>query len=309
MGQAFTLPPTLMPYTYNIRGVETQGLGKDYVNKVGFLVVGLNHSISDNVWNTSVKANMTFLKDIAEYSSSVSEAKKELRPVTSFTMTANGKGAITKDPITLDQALATIVDRLEGGYYHPSMLEDGRLSKTDRNVRILQGSGETLYGIDRKTNTGFTNSKEGKEFWSIIDSLNPNTDPKWEYGDEPKDPTIKAKLISLSYIDQKKSFNTLFSTYIKDNELKTIIQSDGRLFFNFVYAVYNGSGYFEGFSKKIVEAYNSGVKSSDELLGIFLNLRKNIRQMPKFANYADFAVELMNGGAYKIAGIVGVSIS
>jgi hypothetical protein len=81
MGQAFTLPPTLMPYTYNIRGVDTQGLGKDYVNKVGFLVVGLNHSISDNVWNTSVKANMTFLKDIAEYSSSVSEAKKEERPV------------------------------------------------------------------------------------------------------------------------------------------------------------------------------------------------------------------------------------
>jgi hypothetical protein len=82
MGQAFTLPPTLMPYTYNIRGVETQGLGKDYTNKVGFLVVGLNHSISDNVWNTSVKASMTFLKDIAEYSSSVSEAKKETRPET-----------------------------------------------------------------------------------------------------------------------------------------------------------------------------------------------------------------------------------
>ena len=76
MGQAFTLPPNLMPYTYNIRGVETKGLGKDYVNKVGFLVVGLNHTISENVWNTSIKANMTFLKDLTEYNSTISEAEK-----------------------------------------------------------------------------------------------------------------------------------------------------------------------------------------------------------------------------------------
>jgi hypothetical protein len=39
-----------------------------------------------------------------------------------------------------------IIEKLEGGYYHPDMLTDGRI-KDGR----YGGSGETMFGIDRKT--------------------------------------------------------------------------------------------------------------------------------------------------------------
>ena len=38
-----------------------------------------------------------------------------------------------------------IIDKLEGGYYHPDMLEDGRIKDSRYSA-----SGETMMGIDRK---------------------------------------------------------------------------------------------------------------------------------------------------------------
>lgn len=78
MGQSFTVPNEILPYTYNTRVVQGQkGLGPDYVNKVGFVVVGLNHSLENNQWNTSVRANMIFLKDTSAFSGSVKLLQKK----------------------------------------------------------------------------------------------------------------------------------------------------------------------------------------------------------------------------------------
>jgi len=72
MGQAFTIPDELLPYTYNARKVHGElGLQQDHINKVGFVVVGLNHILENNQWNTSVRANMIFLKEKTEFSGSV----------------------------------------------------------------------------------------------------------------------------------------------------------------------------------------------------------------------------------------------
>ena len=74
MGQAFTIPDELLPYTYNARNVintDAKGLKADHINKVGFVVVGLNHSLENNQWTTNVRANMIFLKDKTEFSGSV----------------------------------------------------------------------------------------------------------------------------------------------------------------------------------------------------------------------------------------------
>lgn len=77
MGQGFTIPDELLPYTYNNRTVKgEQGLEKDHINKVGFVVVGLTNVIESNVWNTSVRANMIFLKNATEFSGSVKFAEK-----------------------------------------------------------------------------------------------------------------------------------------------------------------------------------------------------------------------------------------
>ena len=74
MGQAFTISDQLLPYTYNNRIIQSQpGLGKDHINKVGFTIVGLTNTIENNQWNTSVRANMIFLKYATEFTGSVSQ--------------------------------------------------------------------------------------------------------------------------------------------------------------------------------------------------------------------------------------------
>jgi len=64
MGHAFTIPDELLPYTYSSRNSQqTLGTKTDFMNKVGFVMIGLTHRIENNTWNTDVKANMIFLKD------------------------------------------------------------------------------------------------------------------------------------------------------------------------------------------------------------------------------------------------------
>ena len=60
MGQAFTLPPEMMPYSYTQR--TTVDSPKDE-NKVAFATVGVTHEISNNVWQTSIKGSMILIKD------------------------------------------------------------------------------------------------------------------------------------------------------------------------------------------------------------------------------------------------------
>jgi len=71
MGQAFTVSDQLLPYTYNNRIVNQQGLSREHVNKVGFVVVGLTNTIENNQWNTAVRANMIFLKYKSDFKGSI----------------------------------------------------------------------------------------------------------------------------------------------------------------------------------------------------------------------------------------------
>jgi len=65
MMQGFTIPQELLPYTYTTREIE--GVPRDHLNKVGFVIIGLSHTLENNSWNTSVKANMIFLKNKNEF--------------------------------------------------------------------------------------------------------------------------------------------------------------------------------------------------------------------------------------------------
>lgn len=60
MGQSFTVSDEVLPYNY-FRKI------KDYDKNVGFVVVGLSHTIENNQWNTAVKSNMIFVKSITDY--------------------------------------------------------------------------------------------------------------------------------------------------------------------------------------------------------------------------------------------------
>lgn len=71
MGQAFTLPPQMLPYTYTQR--VTQDLSKDQ-NKVAFATVGVTHEISNNVWQTTIKGSMILIKDENNFAGSMLSA-------------------------------------------------------------------------------------------------------------------------------------------------------------------------------------------------------------------------------------------
>jgi putative chitinase len=69
MGQAFTVDDALLPYTYtsNLSYVGK----KDNLRTLGFVVVGLDHTIESNQWKTNVRANMYYLKSLDQYTKKV----------------------------------------------------------------------------------------------------------------------------------------------------------------------------------------------------------------------------------------------
>jgi hypothetical protein len=98
MGQAFTVPDTLLPYTYTTRKIS--GAPEDHSKNVGFAVVGLTHTIENNQWNTAVRANMIFLKDKTEFTGSVVkvDTRKGLFGVSEF----------NEAPNTVDERLGSV---------------------------------------------------------------------------------------------------------------------------------------------------------------------------------------------------------
>jgi hypothetical protein len=98
MLQAFTIPEQLLPYTYTTKNVGS--FIDNYINKVGFAIVGLNHSIEGNVWNTSFRANMITLKDSTIF---VNETVKQLQENKGeFTENVNNDGPYS---VVLEQSV------------------------------------------------------------------------------------------------------------------------------------------------------------------------------------------------------------
>jgi hypothetical protein len=198
-----------------------------------------------------------------------------------------GVGEVTKETTDFSTIVATVINKLEGGYYHPHM------AKANPNrFSAYSKSGETMFGLDRhaghglyykgkqkssdvqdnlkyiESNTYEYSSPEAKEFWETIDSLGAKTKWDWNYrgGSEEK------KLITLAGKIIKKQWEDLSKQYLS-TESKKIIESDGRLLFNFVYAVWNGSGWFKKWATAFNEKIQSGEKDSDSLVKFIVGMR------------------------------------
>lgn len=161
-----------------------------------------------------------------------------------------------------------IIDQLEGGYYHPDMLKDGRV----RDSRY-GNSGETMFGIDRKAGgTEENGGPAGKEFWRLIDAENARKNWKHEYmlKDNPELANKLRKLVA-------QIMEPLFLRYQKaylSPEARDLINSDPRLYFNFAYSTWNGPGWFQRFSNGFEKEMKKG-KSTDELVKFVIDQRKN----------------------------------
>lgn len=180
-----------------------------------------------------------------------------------------------------------VVDNLEGGYYHPDMLKDGRVKDSRYGA-----SGETMFGMDRKAgNTERTQA--GREFWALIDAENAREKWPWNYMGGSLAPQLKAKVAEI----MKPNFEDYLGRYMTEDARK-IVMSDVGLTFNFAYAVWNGPGWFQRFARVINEKVANGVTDPKELLKIAVDTRKNWSSSSASAN------SLIAQGGRKIEKIV-----
>ena len=155
-----------------------------------------------------------------------------------------------------------VVANLEGGYYHPNMLQDGRV-KDQR----YKNSGETMFGIDRRTGGSINTSAAGKEFWSLIDAADAKDKWKWNYMGgslAPKLYEYVAQMMNPIYVK-------LSQTYLT-TEAREIVNNSPELTFHFIYATWNGAGWF----KKFATAINTAVKEGKtDLIQVAISSRIN----------------------------------
>jgi predicted nucleotidyltransferase len=164
-------------------------------------------------------------------------------------------------------AVDTITNKLEGGYFHPYMK-----AANQSKFAWMGDSGETMFGMDRKHGRQESNSSAGVEFWRLIDAEDAKSN--WKYGYALEDnPTLRDKLLDLVAQIMEPHFLDFSDRYLSD-EAKSIIMSDPKLYFNFAYATYQGSGWFQKFAKKFNKKIEDGVTNIDELRDYVLQIRK-----------------------------------
>ena len=171
-----------------------------------------------------------------------------------------GCNIVKKAIIGFNETLRLIVDNLEGSYCSGGYACGDIKSKPPR-------SGETLWGLDRINHKGTLDN----QFWVLVDA-NKNKPRKWN-ASYPKPDDVSSELYNKYSEIIKKDYNTFTKTYVKNQSLKNIIESDGRLYLNMIYAVYNGAGWFQNFAKLLTQSYDSGINTADGLLKVIVDAR------------------------------------
>jgi hypothetical protein len=157
------------------------------------------------------------------------------------------------------EKLDTVIDKIEGGYYNPEWHPDSRMGK----------SGETLYGFDRKNAPKLVSSKEGQEFWLLVDK---NKNQKtWKRYYKPTG-ELEKKLKSLLEIIMKNHYNRLRDNNF-DTKTKQLILSHPGLEFHFIYAAWNGPGWFSKWAKLLSNRVSQGINSASKLFDLSLSDR------------------------------------
>jgi hypothetical protein len=181
------------------------------------------------------------------------------------------------------QVTNKVIDKLEGGYYHPQMLKDGRIPYDSR----YESSGETMFGIDRLNGGTINTSAAGQQFWAEIDKAGAKSNWKWLYLGGDKNAKLKelaGKAIYPFYVKNSQTYLT--------PKAQQLVDSDPRLIFHFAYATWNGPGWFKKFAAKINEEADKGITSTDTLSNVAVQTR------------TDSTSSLIRQGGNKIAGFI-----
>ena len=151
-----------------------------------------------------------------------------------------------------------VIDNFEGGYYNPAWHYKPAMGR----------SGETMFGMDRVHGAGLFKSGPGKRFWEIIDKNKSKEVWKHYYTGGP----IKDDLIKLVAMIMEEAYNVNSNMYLSP-AAREIVNSNNGLMFHFLYACWNGPGFFKRFANIINKAVEDGIESPQKLLSIAINSR------------------------------------
>ena len=159
-----------------------------------------------------------------------------------------------------------LVNNIEGGYYHPDMLKDGRVKD-----KRYKNSGETMFGIDRKAGAGYRagNPAAWDSFWGKIDAAGARSKWKWNYFGGNLE--YELKKLSLDII--MPWFQSFSKKYLTPQAIDVIIR-DKRLIFHFLYGTWNGPWWFGEFARKMNERVKNGETDTEKLAQLAIADRK-----------------------------------
>lgn len=151
-----------------------------------------------------------------------------------------------------------VINKIEGGYYNPKWHYKSAMGK----------SGETMFGIDRKHGGTINTTGPGIEFWKIIDD---NKSPEvWKHG--YRGGNLESTLTDLAARIMEPVYERNSEKYLSP-EARKVVESDKPLLFHFIYASWNGPGFFKKFAEKINEEVKKN-KTPEQLRQVALNSRR-----------------------------------
>ena len=168
MGQGFTIDDELLPSRYTSNGTFLNDK-KDSLHKVGFIIVGLDHSIESNRWVSSVRANMFYLKDKLEYVGSIPGSKSNAIKFSS----EDGNITIKSEDINLDNITVgklTINKTEFVKKYYKVAKTIGDKFNIDPKIILSQAGHESAWGtsnlsVNHNNFFGFTAGGSPNDYW------------------------------------------------------------------------------------------------------------------------------------------------
>jgi hypothetical protein len=179
-----------------------------------------------------------------------------------------------------------VIEKMEGGYYHPNMK-----AANPKKFKSYGNSGETMFGIDRVAGDAINKTAIGKKFWKLIDQADAKNNWSWMF----MGGSLRSELTDLVVKIIYPEFKYLSKLYLS-KKAQEIIFTDDRLLFNFIYATWNGSGWFQKFATDFSDKIADGERNLDKLVKYTLDLRTKeglIKGLP--------ANSLIKQGGLKIA--------
>lgn len=158
MGNAFTIPESRLPLS--LRGIP----GKP---KVGFIVVGLTHTIQENQWLTKIRGQMIKLRD-ASVNDSVKEINRR-QTILKRRSVADGKVVVRGEGYPVTQSDIDFANRYTGGILPAVQLADGtfQIARIEGDRYWLQPNPEylnTLVSVSLPTRSGTSTIKVRPDF-------------------------------------------------------------------------------------------------------------------------------------------------